>query len=716
MQIKQRKGKRASQGFGKEIDFTIKASAKAFEIVMSRLYTDPIKAIIRELSCNGYDAQIEAGNEDQPMLVHLPNRLEPYFCIRDYGIGLSEKDVVEIYTTIFESTKAESNDFTGCLGLGSKTPFSYTRNFVVESFYEGKHYIYNAYFNEESKPCMAPLEGHGKPTDEPNGVKITISVKNSDFENWRSKAEEVYEYFAVTPKVVGATINVKKPDYVMEGDNWKLRKKQWGHASGIKVVMGNVAYPAHGFSHESFDDVHNQLMKCNIDLFVNIGDVEMEASREGLHFNDRTIHVIKRRLNDIIEDSKDRVSETFKDCKSLWEARCKYNDLTAVFPTSILNAIGMKNIQWNGQSLFDDAYYRNVKLPYRDMENPIYSITQNYNGKARRVKVYDTNALSEIKFYENDLKTGGYSRTIKEVEDNGGRVILCKFADAAERKLFVDKVGLIGDEFILTSSLPKPVRAKGKSRRKTTKVCVFAGKSRYISHCWENEEDIDLSEGGYYVEINRHRIVDYRRTKNTTSLTPKRVVMTEKKVSIEPSDLSTIIKGLEIAGYHLPAVYGVKTSLMKKIKANSKWVNVLDLARNKLPKMMEDMKVAEHKNNSMAVDNFQYHNKRKGDLIRKAVKFIDKDSPVQELFSIERKKKLSTLYIEKCDTLMSCYETLFGCSYPILENDTFDQDAKEVFKRYIMLDNLDRWNMDLIPKEHVALYVNAVDNNFKESV
>ena len=68
-------------------DFKIKASAKAFSILSSGLYANKIRAIIRELSCNAVDSHAAAGKSDTPFDVHLPNTLEPWFSIRDYGPG-----------------------------------------------------------------------------------------------------------------------------------------------------------------------------------------------------------------------------------------------------------------------------------------------------------------------------------------------------------------------------------------------------------------------------------------------------------------------------------------------------------------------------------------------------------------------------------------------------------------------------------------------------
>jgi hypothetical protein len=69
-------------------EFRIRNSAKAFSILSSGLYANKVRAIIRELSCNAIDSHTAAGKADTPFDVHLPNSLEPWFAIRDYGTGL----------------------------------------------------------------------------------------------------------------------------------------------------------------------------------------------------------------------------------------------------------------------------------------------------------------------------------------------------------------------------------------------------------------------------------------------------------------------------------------------------------------------------------------------------------------------------------------------------------------------------------------------------
>jgi len=137
-----------------ERQFTIKATGKAFRILSSGLYKDKILAIVRELSCNAYDAHVAVGTPTRPFDVHLPSVLEPHFSVRDYGPALSSDQIDNVFSTYFESTKTETNDQIGGLGLGCKSPLSYVDSFNVISRLEGFKRTYTVFFDEKDTPSI----------------------------------------------------------------------------------------------------------------------------------------------------------------------------------------------------------------------------------------------------------------------------------------------------------------------------------------------------------------------------------------------------------------------------------------------------------------------------------------------------------------------------------------------------------------------------------
>ena len=134
----------------KESNFGIQEGQEGhlFAILRDKLYSDKIMAVIREYSTNATDAHVEAGTPEKPVDVTLPTRLDPHLIIRDYGLGLTEEEVRELYVMYGSSTKRATNDAIGQLGLGCKSGFAYSDQFMVISYKDGKKYTYNAYLDE----------------------------------------------------------------------------------------------------------------------------------------------------------------------------------------------------------------------------------------------------------------------------------------------------------------------------------------------------------------------------------------------------------------------------------------------------------------------------------------------------------------------------------------------------------------------------------------
>jgi len=279
-------------------EFKIRNSAKAFSILSSGLYSNKIKAIIRELSCNAVDSHVAAGNTSKPFDVHLPSMLEPWFSVRDYGTGLNDDQVTNIYTTYFESTKTDSNDFIGALGLGSKSPFSYTENFTVTAIKDGMQRIYSAFINEMGVPSIAEMST--ELTDEPNGVEVKFSVtERYDYNSFRHEAAEVFKWFKSKPNVTGVSFTHEKPTYKEENIVQGVHL-QSDNVRNSTALMGNIAYPLSNISEpqKHFGDLAS-LLDCGLVIEFSIGDLDFAASREVLSFVPITINSIKRKLEEL---------------------------------------------------------------------------------------------------------------------------------------------------------------------------------------------------------------------------------------------------------------------------------------------------------------------------------------------------------------------------------------------------------------------------------
>ena len=126
-------------------------------ILRDDIYSDKILAVIREYSTNSFDANVMSGNGAVPIKVTLPSRFFPEFKVRDCGTGLSPLDIKEIYTSYGESSKRNTNDAVGYLGIGCKSGFAYGDNFIVTSWHGGIKTVYNAALDASGVGDMVTL-------------------------------------------------------------------------------------------------------------------------------------------------------------------------------------------------------------------------------------------------------------------------------------------------------------------------------------------------------------------------------------------------------------------------------------------------------------------------------------------------------------------------------------------------------------------------------
>jgi hypothetical protein len=297
--------------------FAIQTSAIAFQTLSSKLYNDPVTAVIRELSCNAHDAHVEVGKKSKPFLLNLPTRLHPEFCIRDFGPGLSDDDLVDLYCTYFASSKRRTNKVIGGFGIGSKSPFSYTDGFTVVSYQKGEKRTYTAYINSDKVPAVTRLST--EQTTEEDGLEVKFPVKATDIYLFEEKARTVLEFFNPVPKINRGEFLVPKQTYLLEGKKWKLRKG--GDYSGVRVIQGLVKYPVReqDLSGEKLTQQEQTILGCSIDIFVPIGSLSPAANRENLTTDKQTISRLRGLLNDAYTEMETLVEEKLVNFSTGWD-------------------------------------------------------------------------------------------------------------------------------------------------------------------------------------------------------------------------------------------------------------------------------------------------------------------------------------------------------------------------------------------------------------
>lgn len=390
------------EGFESVADFSIEMNEKAFTVLSDTIYKDKIGSIVRELSCNAFDAHVDAGIPETPFDIHLPDAFEPYFSIRDYGKGISPDDIKSIYTKYFASTKDQSNDVVGAFGLGSKTPFAYTDAFTVISIYNGVKTMYNAH-KSRGLPAIVAY-GESEPTDEPNGLEVRVSVEGMDYKAFQSAVKRQLKFFPVKPAISNGEIEWETYTPILEVDGFIYYTidgaPSYGYynrnyvTTGLFLKQGPVAYPvdfealnqvldSKGIKKSSFytylNDNINGYGNKGIIIDMPIGTVEVTASREGISYKDTTVNNIMKRLDQIARV----ISREVK--KKLDEA---YQEGVLEFAKMLDNL---------------DSYFKHA-LVADDMKKryPKFSFTDNVNGVRAHFKV-PTSTFEGIEVRKYDI-------------------------------------------------------------------------------------------------------------------------------------------------------------------------------------------------------------------------------------------------------------------------------------------------------------------------
>lgn len=570
-------------------EFKIRNSAKAFSILSSGLYSNKIKAIIRELSTNALDSHVGANKHDTPFEVHLPTFLEPWFAVKDFGLGLDGDQVVNIYTTYFESTKTDSNDFIGALGLGSKSPFSYTDNFTVTAIKNGYKRIYSAFINDVGVPSIAEMAE--ELTDEINGVEVKFSVTNRyDFNTFRSESSEVFSWFKHKPNITGVDDFSHRDMAFLEKDIVPGVHTISGRSS--TAVMGNIAYSLNSIpeADKHFGELAN-LLNCGLVIEFNIGDLDFAASREQLSYIPLTINSIRSKLEELNSNLAVHLASRANAIPGEWK---KALFLYSEHNKPLYKAAVSKYVADTKFPLYDTTAYNGAKiftltvseLALREMS--IRAFRRQYNGcntittstayvNNQHEKVVRISVDENVVIVLNDLKTGCVNRARYHYNKMLSNVtVFCvshEDPDMAMRQLEYDK--LIAElhnppVIIKASKLMKQERCTPIS---TNGITVYARKAAKYSgvtdsYTWTpHAAAIDENKTYYYVCLNGHESINPDGTPfNATGL---RLLMDKCGVAS--------ISGIKI--------FGVRKNRIKEIAALDNWVWIEDILKEETAKI-----------------------------------------------------------------------------------------------------------------------------------
>ena len=693
-------------------EFRIRNSAKAFNILSSGLYANKIRAIIREYSCNAVDSHVEAGRGDVPFDVHLPTVLEPWFAVRDYGVGLDEQQVRNIFTTYFESTKTATDELIGGLGLGSKSAFSFTDNFTIVAIKGGVKRVYTAFINDQGVPSIAPMGE--EPTSEPNGVEIRFAVEDSwDFRKFHDEARHVYKHFKLRPVVSGVSdFQFIDPEYVDRDIIPGVHASARSFSSF--AIMGNIEYPLDVPSNADLGDV-GHLLKCGLTIEFGIGELDIQASREGLSYIPETIAAIKDKLEAVNAVLTEKLTAEVDAIKNKWE---KAFFLEKKTNTDLWNAAARQYIAKTKFDLCDAVRYGNTKS-FNLSEN---DLAKKYNIKISAFRItnsYGTPTAKNVyleNVYNND--TGLYEKshgirvaahTHFVINDTKVGVIeRSKYhwkslnkVDRDERVYVLDRADRTKDmkltAFFKSLSNPPKNQIHKASTLKQKERAAGLGKDLSILKL-EKRDNRGHMRSDDMVWRDAGKLDRFDDSKTYYYL-PMSGFLCQGAVGEGSYDMKTFAKALKDSGIFTETVYGVRKADLEAIKSKTNWINLDDHVRNKMTQK-NALNVRGIIKQAIDFNNF-YKYTYLNDYI------TDSDSPFLKLYNeFVCVTAVDAGARNAFETLCVIYKVTSGTVNVTDEINKYKAEMENLRNRYPLLNHLDRYFRDY---KAIAEYINAID-------
>lgn len=446
-------------------NFSIEMNASMFAMLSKNVYNNVILAPIREWSCNAVDAAIAANNPSTSFEVHLPTASDPTFAVRDYGLGLSEADLLGLFTTLGASTKRASNQYTGAFGIGRLSGLAYASSFTVESFFHGIHYSYLITIKDGIPGSLKLSE---TPSSAPNGLRLSLAVQAHDINTFIKEATYLYQFFDVKPTT---NIPLNYPEILLEGETWAITSGSFSP----RLVMGNVPYAISAYG-----------LPSGTYLKAPIGSVSITPGRESLTMDTKTEAFLSQLLDTVNKDIAATVNTQLQSKTDLWEA---WEAVKQARNTYRFN-YDYSNMPSFFTDIFDDYNYLKPHPGFKLATISKYD-SKFYSGGVRPFRKYKHVLVQ-------DVASGYFNPALDYINSHSGETALVLRPNSNSKTSIQTLLDAYPD-FITKADLPEPVLISSlipdKQRTTSTKLASHIFKPTWISSSGTSlGENINIDE------------------------------------------------------------------------------------------------------------------------------------------------------------------------------------------------------------------------------
>lgn len=322
-----------------QIDMGISNSAEFFQILSSTLYSDQLLAVVRETTCNAWDAHVESGRIDMPIQITVDSTK---VVIRDFGHGIHHDNMGPIYGIYGASTKKNDGLQTGGFGLGCKAPFAYTDHFQVTSNHAGTKTIYSMSKSSAQvggKPAIIPITSFAT---EDTGLEVSINIKREDMPRFLKLFQLIVRNGEMNAEINGKLVEVTP--YSKAKNGFVILSRTPMHeentSSRICVRYGNVIYPltAHAElkDYQALTSMLDRMPRSNgynnnntLVLLAPPHSISVTPSREALSMQEHTINTVNKLIKNLFKYMNQRDD----NLESVLRKEC----IKKATPTELLN-------------------------------------------------------------------------------------------------------------------------------------------------------------------------------------------------------------------------------------------------------------------------------------------------------------------------------------------------------------------------------------------
>jgi hypothetical protein len=735
-------------------DITDETMPRILVDLSDKMYNQKELAVVREYSTNAADAMVKAGKPISEIQVTVPTLESFVFKIRDFGSGLSENDVKNIYCILGKSDKRNSNAYNGMFGYGCKAGFAHADTFTVTSWYEGTKTVYQCIKGDTTK-LHAVFRLSRTQSDEPSGIEVAIPVRQNSMWTFHGVVSKFYRYWDVLPTIHNLSMDETKKmeDFrknvaTLKGEGWEVRPAG-SSAKGV-AFMGYVAYPIDWdilYTKMSLTQQTRSLFELlkanNVTLFYKIGEITFVNNREGLEYTEATLKALMDRVGNIFTKVKDSIQEKFTPQINLWEAKKMYN---AIFGTGVLelergefsndvlervrildgNLMKLEQtfaaaFTWNGIILDGPSFQKinrfdNLLIDVADDDhNPASPVMVTYRKKKKRVKVYrcsddyhksilaSTNAAVLVN--DTGTRTGVQqaARYLIFKEGSQIRVVhVLKFDTDGLKEKFYAEYHFDSVPVILLSSILPAAKTWNNANKISRNYGGGGGGIRIMKYIditsgevAESEVPIrQIEDGGYFMEVAEHK--------------RKRVRLADKRIEREPEDFANELKlvveklGIEVERVYIISKQTESAKWFHQAKESGEWTNVWDYIKENLSVLDPDALID--------ADKYEDHcficAKNAAKI---GPRIFNKKSPFLKLIKAATATEFEeNIELAKAIKCLQLWDDFVKNAKGTVD---FVKESEQAIKRYPFLDSRDLQydSMDNNKLAHVVKYVNAMD-------